>query len=110
PLMQEVFGQESKDPVRRVEDVMHYIQADNFRIAVLGEFKRGKSTLINALVGERDLMPSDTLPCTSALTEIRGGKRRTYERQVGGLLGDYEESTEPVFRSKAGDAARSHTL
>lgn len=40
------------------------------RLAVLGEFSRGKSTLINALLGMPDLLPSSRRPCTSALIEI----------------------------------------
>lgn len=41
----------------------------NFRtgtVVVVGEIKRGKSSLVNALVGHRDLLPVDVLMCTSA--------------------------------------------
>ncbi|MEJ5928691.1 dynamin family protein [Corynebacterium sp. H128] len=41
----------------------------NFRagtVVVVGEIKRGKSSLVNALVGYRDLLPVDVLMCTSA--------------------------------------------
>jgi nucleoside 2-deoxyribosyltransferase len=40
---------------------------------VLGEFKRGKSTLINALLGE-ELMPSGVLPVTAVTTELGYGE------------------------------------
>jgi small GTP-binding protein len=43
-----------------------------FHVAVLGEFKRGKSTLINALLG-RDLLPTGVLPLTAVSTEVRYG-------------------------------------
>ncbi|MEA5540406.1 dynamin family protein [Limnoraphis robusta Tam1] len=43
-----------------------------FRILVLGDLKRGKSTLINALIGEK-LLPSDVNPCTAILTILRYG-------------------------------------
>ncbi|BAC73408.1 hypothetical protein AQJ43_33050 [Streptomyces avermitilis] len=41
-----------------------------FRIAVVGEFNRGKSTLINRLLG-RDLLPTGSLPVTRAPVVIR---------------------------------------
>lgn len=44
-----------------------------FNLVVAGQFKRGKSTLINALLGE-SLLPSGVVPLTSAVTVIRSGK------------------------------------
>ncbi|MDO3378529.1 dynamin family protein [Geoalkalibacter halelectricus] len=44
-----------------------------FHLAVLGQFKRGKSTLLNALLGE-DLLPTDILPATSIPTYILAGE------------------------------------
>lgn len=43
-----------------------------FHMAVLGQFKRGKSTLLNALLGE-DLLPTDILPVTAIPTFIKAG-------------------------------------
>jgi GTP-binding protein EngB required for normal cell division len=43
-----------------------------FHIAVLGEFKRGKSTLVNALVGQA-VLPSGVLPLTALGTEVSYG-------------------------------------
>lgn len=45
-------------------------RASLFVISILGEFKRGKSTLINALLGE-DLLPRDVTPTTAAISIIR---------------------------------------
>ncbi len=44
-----------------------------FRLLVLGDMKRGKSTFLNALIGE-NLLPSDVNPCTAILTVLRYGK------------------------------------
>jgi ribosome biogenesis GTPase A len=41
---------------------------------VLGEFKRGKSTLINALL-EREVLPIGVVPLTSVVTAIGAGER-----------------------------------
>jgi hypothetical protein len=60
-------------PLRHLREVA---SVDRFSIAILGEFKRGKSTLINALLGIPGLMPTDDLPWTMAVTEIRHGESR----------------------------------
>jgi GTPase SAR1 family protein len=43
-----------------------------FRLLVLGDMKRGKSTFLNALIGEK-LLPSDVNPCTAILTILLYG-------------------------------------
>jgi predicted GTPase len=44
-------------------------------VACVGQFKRGKSTLINALLGE-SLLPTGVAPVTSAIAVIRDGETR----------------------------------
>src|ERR687886_276851 len=46
-----------------------------FRLLVLGDMKRGKSTFLNALIGE-NLLPSDVNPCTALLTVLRYGPQK----------------------------------
>ncbi|MFB8791447.1 MAG: dynamin family protein [Potamolinea sp.] len=46
-----------------------------FRLLVLGDMKRGKSTFLNALIGE-NLLPSDVNPCTAILTVLRYGSQK----------------------------------
>lgn len=45
------------------------IKSDRFNLAVLGEFRRGKSTLINALL-RTSVLPVDLVPCTSTVNRI----------------------------------------
>lgn len=45
-----------------------------FRLLVLGDMKRGKSTFLNALLGEL-VLPSDVNPCTAILTKLVYGKQ-----------------------------------
>jgi Dynamin family len=45
-----------------------------FHMACFGQFKRGKSTLLNALVGE-PVLPMGIVPVTSAITVLRHGPR-----------------------------------
>lgn len=50
------------------------MEGRTFRVGVVGEFKRGKSTVINSLLGE-ELLPADILPATAAPTYIRWDTR-----------------------------------
>lgn len=52
-----------------VEDVLKRLAEDNFSVAIVGEFKRGKSTLINALL-EKDVLPTDVVPTTATLNKV----------------------------------------
>ena len=45
---------------------------NNFLVMVVGDFSRGKSTLINALLGQ-DLLPRRMTPCTGAITIVQHG-------------------------------------
>lgn len=40
-----------------------------YRVAVIGEFKRGKSSLVNALLGT-EILPTDILPTTAVINRI----------------------------------------
>ena len=47
-----------------------------FYVACVGQFKRGKSTLLNALVGE-SVLPVGVVPVTAVVTVVRHGERRS---------------------------------
>jgi GTPase SAR1 family protein len=53
------------------------LESEVFRLVVVGEFSRGKSTIINALLGER-VLPSSVQPTTAVLSMISGGPESTY--------------------------------
>ena len=55
-----------------IDDVLERVQTNSFSVAVVGEFKRGKSTFINALLG-RDILPADVLPCSATLNRVTYG-------------------------------------
>ena len=55
-----------------LELVAQRLAEGRFHLAVLGQFKRGKSTLLNALLGD-DLLPTDILPVTAIPTYIKSG-------------------------------------
>jgi GTPase SAR1 family protein len=54
-----------------------------FRLAFVGEFSRGKSHLINRLLG-REILPEGALPTTATLTSIVAGLEERMEVRVSG--------------------------
>lgn len=69
-------------------------RARSFHVLVVGEFKRGKSTLLDALLGE-DLLPTGVRPVTAALQAVaHGAVQRFVEAflpaQRRQIAGDYE--------------------
>ncbi len=61
------------DSVKEFSDLQQRLLEGRFHLAVLGQFKRGKSTLLNALLGD-DILPTDILPVTAIPTFIRSGE------------------------------------
>jgi hypothetical protein len=63
-----------------LEALIGRVARREFRIAVVGAFSRGKSTLLNALMGT-ELLPSGILPTTAGRTHVmrsRDGSARAY--------------------------------
>lgn len=57
---------------RQCSELMVKLAEDRFILAVLGQFKRGKSSLMNAIIG-REILPTGVLPLTSAITILKYG-------------------------------------
>jgi GTPase Era involved in 16S rRNA processing len=55
-----------------LEELEEECQDLNFRVLISGEFKRGKSCLVNSLLGEK-ILPMKIAPCTSTITEVHYG-------------------------------------
>ncbi|MGQ9730658.1 MAG: dynamin family protein [Candidatus Zipacnadales bacterium] len=62
----------------RVAEIGDRLAAGTFNLVVFGEFKRGKTTLINALIGD-DLLPMAIVPLTSVVTVLRYATEETIE-------------------------------
>ena len=74
---------------RQLGDARNNLMQDAFRLMVVGEFKRGKSTLVNSLLG-RDVLPARVAPCTAIITEVR------YAEEPRAVLHYHDRSKEPV--------------
>ena len=64
------------------------LEEEAFNLVVLGQFKRGKSTFINALLGE-SILPTAITPLTSVVTILRYGPKLKVEVEY--LNGRLEE-------------------
>lgn len=62
------------DQGRRLRDRAEKVRTDRFKVLVVGEFKRGKSTLLNAMLGG-DIMPRKAAECTAVVTTIQYHER-----------------------------------
>lgn len=69
-------GGDLQDEQERFAGIQARLAKSRFHLAVLGQFKRGKSTFLNALLGER-LLPSAVVPLTSVPTFISWAADRT---------------------------------
>jgi len=55
-------------------DLLSRLAEDQFNLMVVGRFSRGKSTLMNAILGG-DHLPTGIVPLTSVITTVRYGSR-----------------------------------
>lgn len=56
----------------QAREASNHIKSHVFSVGIMGEFKRGKSTVINALLGE-EIAPADVVPASATLNRITYG-------------------------------------
>lgn len=69
------------------------VATQRFHVAVVGAFKRGKSSVINALLGQA-VLPTGVLPLTAIATEV------AYGVGVGSDVPERSPSSSLVFRRR----------
>jgi small GTP-binding protein len=69
----ELSGLSGEDDLAALDDLRGRLAERRLRVLVAGEAKRGKSTLINALLG-RALLPTGVTPLTALATTVRHGR------------------------------------
>ncbi len=70
----------ARDAAGALDGIVERLDAQALTVLVLGEFNRGKSALINSLLGE-PLLPMGTTPTTRVVTEVRHGPSERIELQ-----------------------------
>ena len=63
-----------EETAKQLENRRKKLEARKFAVGILGEFKRGKSTVINSLL-EKEIMPADILPTSATMNRV------TYDMQ-----------------------------
>lgn len=87
------FDQELLDSINECKDL---IKSKQYNIAVMGEFKRGKSSLINAMLGTK-ILPADATPTTATVNRI------TYGANPKAVISFQDGSTQEIGISELGD-------
>lgn len=80
------------------------IAENRFNIVVAGRFSRGKSTLLNALLGS-NYLPSGIVPLTSVITAVRFGNRAcaVLQYQNSGLPQEISLAALPAYITEEGN-------
>ena len=81
-----------------VTKISRKLQSQRFRVVVVGDFSKGKSTLLNALVGEK-IQPVRATPCSGTVTILKYGSKR---RVICHYKNGYKEEISPEeYQEKA---------
>ncbi|PZO49435.1 MAG: hypothetical protein DCF15_16890 [Phormidesmis priestleyi] len=75
--------------IEEVRQLAQRVQSQKFRLAVVGEFSQGKSTFLNALLGE-ELQPVRAIPCSGTLTVLKYGAEKR-------VICHYKDGTQSVI-------------
>lgn len=89
-----------KKILERLNSLRERLATDRFQLAVLGQFKRGKSTVLNALLG-KSVLPIGVVPVTAIPAFLESGPalriRVTY---VSGKVEEFEPYDTDALREK----------
>ena len=62
---------------QRMRKILTRMENDTFHLLIVGEFSRGKSTFVNALLG-RKILPASKNPTTAIISKIVYGEKPDY--------------------------------
>lgn len=81
----------------RVKTLRKKLESQDITVSVIGQFKRGKSTLVNAILEEK-LLPVGIVPVTSVVTRIQYGEKSAAVHFDNGIIQpiDFEELSEYI--------------
>ncbi|MBR3624186.1 MAG: dynamin family protein, partial [Selenomonadaceae bacterium] len=67
-----------KSAVKQVKSIMRRMEGETFHLVIVGEFSRGKSTFVNALLGKK-ILPASKQPTTAIISKIVYGDTPSYK-------------------------------
>ena len=91
-----------------INNLITKLAEDRFILAVLGQFKRGKSSLMNAIIG-RQLLPVGVLPLTSVITTLKYGpnEKLLIKRKRSSFTETHPVSELSVYVTETGNPGNS---
>ena len=90
-----------------LEDRMKDLESSRYVLAVVGEAKAGKSTFINALLGE-SILPTDILQSSSAVVEIFKSKEKYVEVEYAdGKAKKFEDDPDTADLDEAAECLKN---
>ena len=91
-------------PVNGLDNQIENIKKDKFVLMIAGEAKSGKSTFINAYLGE-DILPMDVKQCTSSIIEIKYGEEFSLLAEYAGDRKEQIKGKEDIAKFLKDNAA-----
>jgi hypothetical protein len=74
---------DASDAAQDARALAERVREGRFYVTCIGQFKRGKSTLLNALVGDA-VLPAGVIPVTAAITILRFGEKKSARVELEG--------------------------
>ncbi|MGB5960305.1 MAG: dynamin family protein [Coleofasciculaceae cyanobacterium] len=91
-----------------IDELQKKLKSYQFRLSIIGEFSRGKSTLVNALVGEQ-IQPVRAIACSGAVTILKYGlTKRILCHYKNGQKKEVSFEEYQTLASISKEAARKH--
>ena len=91
-------------PVNELNNQIENIKKDKFVLVITGEAKSGKSTFVNAYLGE-DILPMDVKQYTSSIIEIKYGEEFSLRAEYAGSRKEQIKGKENIAKFLKDNAA-----
>lgn len=102
---------EEHDRHGRIRDLQARLAEDRFNLVVVGRFSRGKTSLMNAVLGS-DRLPTGIVPLTSVITTVTYGSKEqvVLEYQDRGLRSQIALPALPDYITQAGNPGNTKKI
>lgn len=88
---------------RHVAELIEKLENRDISVSIIGQFKRGKSSLANAILGDK-ILPVGIIPITSAVTKVVYGEKTAEVRFLNGVVEDVAFENLSAFISEQENA------
>lgn len=85
-----------KSPQEIINDLIYKVENDVFKVMIVGEFSTGKSTFLNALLGE-DILPMAVRPTTATINLIKYNENKSADIH---FFGERDENGKEITDGK----------